>query len=154
MGTVVLGSSLRDLSLSAQTEITREAIAMVVDAGFKRKEKRKLSKDCKKFQFGQVDAHMLDVSLSVSATGLLIAPPSKHQGQGQGKDFDPEADGVINFHPMRLISLASGGEDYDYDMISYVAKDKDTGVRRESAGERRRRKKKEKKRRENEWMKE
>ena len=37
--------------------------------------------------------------------------------------------GIINFHPMRVISLASGGEKEYYDFISYVAKDKDTGFR-------------------------
>ena len=43
---------------------------------------------------------------------------------------DPDdTDAIINFHPMRLISLATGGEHGDYDFVSYVAKDKDTGKR-------------------------
>lgn len=42
---------------------------------------------------------------------------------------DPNDEGIINFHPMRLISLAAGGENEDYDMVSYVAKDKETGLR-------------------------
>ena len=51
---------------------------------------------------------------------MIIAPVSEIEG------VDP---GIIAFHPMRLISLASGGEKDYYDFISYVAKDKDSDKR-------------------------
>lgn len=128
VGTVELPQSMRVLSAQGQNEITHECIGQVVDAATKRKKtKRKLSKESKNFKLGAIDSIMLDVNLSVSATGIIIAPLYGDMSANDG--FDPEAQGIINFHPMRLISLAAGGEETDYDYVCYISKDKETDVR-------------------------
>ena len=52
----------------------------------------------------------VQVKLSISASGMIIAPI--------GPEMEGMDAGIINFHPMRVISLASGGEKEYYDFIS------------------------------------
>lgn len=47
----------------------------------------------------------LNVFLSISVTGMLIAP--RRRDEETPDVFDPDATGIINFHTMRLISMAA-----------------------------------------------
>eukprot|EP00041_Stephanoeca_diplocostata_P017463 m.352411 g.352411 ORF g.352411 m.352411 type:complete len:429 (-) comp20709_c0_seq1:208-1494(-) len=119
VGAIVMPQSISSARHEAQTEITREAIALCCDESIPSRAyvKRGLSMAAKQYAYGNVEPMMFDVKLSVSATGIIIAPAS-------GDD-----DGIIGFYPMRNISLATGGEDLDYDFVSFTARDQDTGVR-------------------------
>jgi len=120
LGSIHMTKSLSSFSRDDQTDITREAIARVCDEALnKGKSQRHLSPGARAFGYGRVTKAAVQVKLSISASGMIIAPVAK----------DGEDAGIIAFHPMRLISLASGGEKDYYDFISYVAKDKDTDKR-------------------------
>jgi len=116
-------ASLARFSREDQTDITREAIARVRDAALGPLESggRSISRGAQAFKYGNVQVAKVQVKLSISASGMIIAPI--------GPEMEGMDAGIINFHPMRVISLASGGEKEYYDFISYVAKDKDTGFR-------------------------
>lgn len=74
------------------------------------------------FKFGTITNLGVEATVSISAAGIIQAPP--------GADAQSETDlGIINFHPMRLVSMAAGGENEYYEFVCYVAKDKDTKVR-------------------------
>lgn len=119
VGAIVMPQSISSARHEAQTEITREAIAVCCDESIPNRAyvKRSLSLAAKQYAYGNVEPMMFDVKLSISATGIIIAPTT-------GDD-----DGIIGFYPMRNISLATGGEDLDYDFVSFTARDQDTGVR-------------------------
>eukprot|EP00729_Bicosta_minor_P002159 gene2159-12653_t len=121
LGSIHMPASLARFSREDQTDITREAIARVRDAALGPLESggRSISRGAQAFKYGNVAK--VQVKLSISASGMIIAPI--------GPEMEGMDAGIINFHPMRVISLASGGEKEYYDFISYVAKDKDTGFR-------------------------
>lgn len=123
LGSIHMPASLARFSREDQTNITREAIAKVRDAALGPLEQggRQVSRGVQAFKFGNVQVAKIQVKLSISASGMIIAPI--------GPEMEGMDAGIINFHPMRVISLASGGEKEYYDFISYVAKDKDTGFR-------------------------
>jgi len=123
LGSIHMPASLARFSREDQTDITREAIAKVRDASLGPLEQggRQVSRGVQAFKFGNVQVAKIQVKLSISASGMIIAPI--------GPEMEGMDAGIINFHPMRVISLASGGEKEYYDFISYVAKDKDTGFR-------------------------
>lgn len=128
VGTVEMPTSLQGLREEDQSGIIRESISLAVDAVLARKPKRAKTTAVKQYPFGAVAPWDMDVFLSISVTGMLIAP-RVHGEEAQPAEFDPDATGIINFHTMRLISMAAGGENEDFDMIAYVAKDRDTDVR-------------------------
>lgn len=121
LGAIHMPRSLSTMHRSHQTDVTREAIALVCDACSGEGSDRILSEAAQSYKFGRVTVGRVQVKLSISASGMIIAPVAP-----EGSNIDP---GIIAFHPMRLISLASGGEGEHYDFISYVSKDKDTDRR-------------------------
>lgn len=126
-GSIVIDKSLRSLNADEQTAVTRELMAIVAEEGGcrPRSDRTRLSSKLKGYVTGNVTVGMVDVSLYISASGLAIAPP----GYGfNGFHKRQNNEGLIEYHHMRNISLAAGGEMRDYDLVSYVAKD-DIGKR-------------------------
>eukprot|EP00039_Didymoeca_costata_P024597 m.10802 g.10802 ORF g.10802 m.10802 type:complete len:380 (+) comp4320_c0_seq2:165-1304(+) len=123
MGSIHMPVSISSIPKDNQTDVTREAIAKVHDAvsGKSESNNRELSHAAMSYQFGRVNEAKVQVKLSISASGMIVAPVNSDI-----PGIDP---GIIHFHPMRLISLASGGEGDHYDFVSYVAKDKDSNLR-------------------------
>lgn len=132
VGTVVMRESLQKMEEEDQAGIIREAIArsqdaVTVAAGKKVKGKRTLAKGIRDYPFGEVLPLSIDVFLSISVTGLLISPCT--DPDLKPAEFDPADTGIINFHSMKVISMAAGGEDDDFDLIAYIAKDRETDER-------------------------
>ncbi len=55
----------------------------------------------------RVEAFAVDVFLSISVTGLLLAPCT--DPDLKPAEFDPADERIINFHAMRVISMAAVG---------------------------------------------
>eukprot|EP00039_Didymoeca_costata_P019373 m.337283 g.337283 ORF g.337283 m.337283 type:complete len:340 (+) comp18093_c0_seq1:130-1149(+) len=119
-GSIVMESSLRALGTDAQTDVTREAIAKVAEgtASAKRAD-ADYYPGAESYKFGRTQINDFPVKLSISAAGCLIAPI----------DAAEDSQEYISFHPMRLISLAAGGENNFFEYLGFVGKDPDTGVR-------------------------
>eukprot|EP00038_Savillea_parva_P030293 m.76859 g.76859 ORF g.76859 m.76859 type:complete len:471 (+) comp9093_c0_seq1:77-1489(+) len=119
VGAMVMPKSITSTapdSTEMQTDITREIIARVCDKCVPERDirDRKLSKHAANYPYGIIKPRNKLVGLSISANGIVLALPP------------PRKDGIFGFYPMRNISLATGGEDQDYDYISFTARDEHT----------------------------
>jgi len=118
VGAMVMPTSISTVDHDDQTDITREVIAQVCDECIPNrvKVKRDLSEAGKSYPYSHIKMANKNIRLSISATGIVLAPVSRD-------------DAIINFYPMKNISLATGGEDLDYDFISFTARDEQTKQR-------------------------
>jgi len=122
VGSIRMETSLRSFSVDDQTDIAREAMIIMLNEMNIINRTGGPSKAGAGFKYGAFTDLGVEATVSVSAQGIIQAPPGADAQSGEDV-------GIINFHPMRLVSMAAGGENEYYDFVSYVAKDKETGVR-------------------------
>ncbi|EGD83236.1 hypothetical protein PTSG_03868 [Salpingoeca rosetta] len=123
VGSIVVSQSLRPLSVIDQTALMRDLIHTVATRVGLRKPQSQISPGyLSKYLSGPVTPAEVDVNLNISSDGLMIVPVQKDD------TGDYVEVGMLQFSPMRFISLAAGGEDDDYELICYVGKN-DVGLR-------------------------
>eukprot|EP00051_Salpingoeca_urceolata_P021458 m.337071 g.337071 ORF g.337071 m.337071 type:complete len:460 (-) comp19801_c3_seq4:1749-3128(-) len=123
VGNIEVTESLRSVSMEDQTKVVKELIQRMAEGAGVRllKKKRKIPSHWQPFFNGSLDVGLIDVTLGISAEGMMIGAPQA--GHADGKPVD-----VIYFHKMENVSFAAGGDDDCYSLIAYVAKN-DSGDR-------------------------
>eukprot|EP00040_Diaphanoeca_grandis_P017906 m.94117 g.94117 ORF g.94117 m.94117 type:complete len:344 (+) comp26685_c0_seq1:107-1138(+) len=119
IGSVVLGASIRHFGIQDQTELLRKIIAHVDEPEIHR---GNIQLGSQSYMLGKLQQANVNVMLSVSSSGIMVAPPGFEGG-------DNDRIGIISFSPMRLISLAAGGENEFYNYFVFVGKDPTTQIR-------------------------
>lgn len=75
VGAIEMPVSISAYPQDAQTDISREAIARCCDEAMQRpRAHRQLSDHASRYRYGRVQSAMVPVKLSMSATGIVIAP--------------------------------------------------------------------------------
>eukprot|EP00043_Microstomoeca_roanoka_P007137 m.68971 g.68971 ORF g.68971 m.68971 type:complete len:496 (+) comp13708_c4_seq1:216-1703(+) len=110
VGSIRMDKSMRTMRFDTRTEVTREAIRLVCEAGgLVPPKKRKVSQIVKETLTADPLIRNWDVKFTVSTSGIALVVVQTND--------------VIANHIMPCISFATGGEAYGYTTIGYVAKD-------------------------------
>eukprot|EP00051_Salpingoeca_urceolata_P001133 m.38866 g.38866 ORF g.38866 m.38866 type:complete len:524 (+) comp11215_c0_seq3:133-1704(+) len=110
IGSIPMEMSMRMIRFEERTDVTREAISLCCEAaGLREPRRRKTSRTCRQALSQPAVAKMLNIKLTISTTGIALVVIETNQ--------------VIANHIMPCISFATGGDQTDFDVIGYVAKD-------------------------------
>lgn len=111
IGSIQILDSMRDLSMDDKTQVCWEAIARCCDAaGLRKVKKRKVSKIVKRFLADQPYIKEMELKINLSIEGIATS--------------DLESNEIISNDEIKKISFAAGGNQTEYDFVTYVAKDK------------------------------
>eukprot|EP00056_Hartaetosiga_gracilis_P019657 m.15354 g.15354 ORF g.15354 m.15354 type:complete len:356 (-) comp7839_c0_seq1:32-1099(-) len=117
LGSINVAKSMRFLRPMEQSTVTRDMIRIVATAANARPKTPRWSHAAlNEYLDGQVTDVDADVNLNISAKGFMIVPVELQE------DGDVKEVGMLEFSDMRLISLAAGGENEDFDLVCYIAK--------------------------------
>eukprot|EP00039_Didymoeca_costata_P007009 m.95478 g.95478 ORF g.95478 m.95478 type:complete len:322 (-) comp13493_c0_seq1:121-1086(-) len=113
VGCIKMPVSLHEYSNVGATEIIREGIRRVtLDSKIRKKERIKRKGAAKKYQFGSTKVFNIKIDMSVSASGVILAPLSKAIQDTSS----------FKFHKMKQVSHVAAGNHANYDMLGFVAK--------------------------------
>eukprot|EP00039_Didymoeca_costata_P018693 m.334568 g.334568 ORF g.334568 m.334568 type:complete len:320 (+) comp17385_c0_seq1:317-1276(+) len=111
IGSIQILETMRDLSMEDKTGVCWEAIARCCDAAKLRKtKKRKVSKVVKRFLADQPYIKEMELKINLSVEGIATSDLSSNE--------------IISNDDIKKISFAAGGNQSEYDFVTYVAKDK------------------------------
>eukprot|EP00053_Salpingoeca_punica_P017046 m.162950 g.162950 ORF g.162950 m.162950 type:complete len:438 (+) comp17102_c0_seq1:141-1454(+) len=110
IGSIPLNVSMTELTFPDRTDVTREAIAQLCEAaGLRTNKKRKVSAIAKKAITSRPNVFNANVKLTICIVGIALVDVGTNE--------------IIANHIMPNVSFATGGDNIDYDVIGYVAKD-------------------------------
>lgn len=111
IGSIQVLESMRDLPQKDKSQVCWEAIARCCDAAALRKvKKRKVSKIVKKFLADTPYVKVMELKINLSVEGIATSDLTSNE--------------IISNDEIKKISFAAGGQQSEYDFVTYVAKDK------------------------------
>jgi len=111
IGSIQVLESMRDLPMNDKSAVCWEAIARCCDAAALRKvKKRKVSKTVKKFLADTPYVKVMELKINLSVEGIATSDLASNE--------------IISNDEIKKISFAAGGQQSEYDFVTYVAKDK------------------------------
>jgi len=111
IGSIQVLESMRDLPMNDKSAVCWEAIARCCDAAALRKvKKRKVSKTVKKFLADTPYVKVMELKINLSVEGIATSDLTSNE--------------IISNDEIKKISFAAGGQQSEYDFVTYVAKDK------------------------------
>ncbi|EDQ86621.1 uncharacterized protein MONBRDRAFT_33699 [Monosiga brevicollis MX1] len=116
LGSVEIPKSMNEVALGSRTQIVRYLMNRLMVETKRLKKAGKPPKGFDEFVNGPITSAEVPVSFGIAADGMVVVLNTPNQRP----DEQPP---LLFYHAMRMISIATGGDQDTYELVSYVAKD-------------------------------